>query len=74
MFEVLYAVVGVVAGFIAHWVYVVWSRRDIIGWSVDYWVKAWEDGRITVDEVFMFIEVLVEKLGLKGRVVVERRG
>ena len=73
MYESVYTVLGVIVGFILHWLYAVWSRRDIISWAINFWVKAVEDGKVTVDEVVGFIEGLIEKLGLKDRVVVQKR-
>jgi hypothetical protein len=75
MNEWLYAVIGVlgaIIGVIVHYAYILWQKRDIIGWTIDYWVKAWSDGKITVEEVMTFLNTLIEKLGLKDKIIVQK--
>jgi hypothetical protein len=75
MNEWLYAAIGIfgaIIGVIMHWGYILWQRRDIIGWTIDYWVKAWQDGKITVEEVMTFLNTLIEKLGLKDKIIVQK--
>ena len=73
MYEALYTVIGVIIGFIMHWGYILWQKRDLIQWGLKYWVDAWSDRKITAEEVIQFIEQLVEKLGLKDKVVIQKK-
>jgi len=67
------AAAAFILGALARWLYELWRRRDLIAWCIGYWVKAWEDRKVTVEEVFYFLKELVERLGLEDEVVVERR-
>jgi hypothetical protein len=66
-------VIGAVIGVIAHYAYIIWQRRDIISWTIDFWVRAWEDKKVTVDEVLQFVEGLIDRLGLRDKVVVQKK-
>jgi hypothetical protein len=76
MNEWLYAVIGVlgaIVGVIVHYAYILWQRRDVVSWSIDFWTKAWQDQKVTVEEVLEFIEGLVDKLGLKDKVIIQKK-
>jgi len=73
MFEVLYTVVGVVIGVVVYYARLLYSRRDIVEYTLKFWVEAWKDGKVTVEEVFSFIKGLIDMLGLSDRIVVEKR-
>ncbi|MCR6691511.1 MAG: hypothetical protein MRT15_03900 [archaeon YNP-LCB-003-016] len=76
MNEWLYAAIGIlgaIIGVIVHYAYILWQRRDIISWTLDYWEKAWSDRKITVDEAIQFIEGLIDRLGLKDKVIFQRK-
>jgi hypothetical protein len=68
----LIAIFGVIVGFIIHWVKVIYERRDIIEWSIKYWMRAYEDKKITVDEVFEYIKELIDNLGLGDKIIVKK--
>jgi hypothetical protein len=68
----LIAIFGVIVGFILHWVKVIYERRDIIEWSIKYWMRAYEDKKITVDEVFEYIKELIDNLGLGDKIIVKK--
>jgi len=66
-------VIGAVIGVIAHYAYIIWQRRDIIGWTINFWAKAWEDKKVTVDEVLQFVEGLIDRLGLRDKVIIQKK-
>jgi hypothetical protein len=68
----LIAIFGAIVGFILHWVKVIYERRDIIEWSIKYWMRAYEDKKITVDEVFEYIKELIDNLGLGDKIIVKK--
>jgi len=72
-FTAVFTVIGIVAGIILYWLKVMYERRDLVEWTVKFWLRAYEDGKVTVDEVVEFINQLIDRLGLKDKVIVERR-
>jgi uncharacterized membrane-anchored protein YhcB (DUF1043 family) len=68
------SLIGVIIGVILHWLKVIYERRDIIEWSVKYWMKAYEDQKVTVDEVFEYIKELIDKLGLGDKIIIKKAG
>jgi hypothetical protein len=74
--EWLYAAIGIfgaIVGVILHYAYMLWQRRDIISWTIDYWEKAWSDQKITIDEILKFIEELVDKFNLRDKVIIQKK-
>jgi hypothetical protein len=72
-FYILIGIFGAIFGYIAYWLRIIWQRRDIVSWSIDFWTKAWEDQKVTVEEVLEFIEGLIDRLGLKDKVVIQKK-
>jgi hypothetical protein len=66
-------VLGAILGIIIHYAYILWQKRDIISWTLDYWAKAWSDRKITVDEAIQFIDELIDKLNLRDKVIFQRK-
>jgi hypothetical protein len=76
MNEWLYAAIGIlgaIVGVIVHYAYILWQRRDVVSWSIDFWSKALADGKITTGEVLDFIEQLIDKFNLRDKVIFQRK-
>jgi hypothetical protein len=76
MNEWLYAAIGIfgaIIGVIVHYAYILWQRRDVVSWSIDFWSKALADGKITTGEVLDFIEQLIDKFNLRDKVIFQRK-
>jgi hypothetical protein len=67
-------ILGTIIGIIIHYGYILWQKRDILEWTYKYWVDAWQDGKITVEEVYLFIVGLLDKLGMKDKIIVQKKG
>jgi H+/Cl- antiporter ClcA len=70
---ILIGIFGAIFGYIAYWLRIIWQRRDIVSWSIDYWSKALADGKVTTGEILDFIEQLVDKFNLRDRVIIQKK-
>ena len=52
-------------------IYIMWRKRDIIEFTLEYFDEAFKDGKLKVDEILTFINELLKRLGLDKKVVIQ---